>query len=200
MTTWSGATSALSTEPLMARRFARGELQRRPAQEEGFVMAGAAAFVAVALGLSTGRKRYCIASGDPISRSARSFLIEWRATDAGSSITGSHIDSHFTLLIRKEHFMDRVLHRAVVVTTLVLTLGTTPGWGSPPNNDVSDWNWNTAGGSEALYSNSTGSSNTAFGGRALRSNSFGSDNTATGHEALYLNTTGGSNTASGVRA
>jgi hypothetical protein len=56
---------------------------------------------------------------------------------------------------------------------------------------------NTAVGSKALYSNTTGSYNTANGHQSLYSNTTGSNNTANGHQSLYSNTTGHSNTANG---
>jgi hypothetical protein len=59
--------------------------------------------------------------------------------------------------------------------------------------------WNTALGFQALNNNTTGWSNTATGFRALFSNtSF--ENTATGVNALYSNTIGIGNTANGVAA
>jgi hypothetical protein len=59
--------------------------------------------------------------------------------------------------------------------------------------------WNTALGFQALNNNTTGWSNTATGFRALFSNtSF--ENTATGVNALYSNTIGIWNTANGVAA
>jgi len=59
---------------------------------------------------------------------------------------------------------------------------------------------NTATGLNALYSNTTGHSNTATGLNALYSNTTGDYNTATGYRALYSNTTGASNTATGLNA
>ena len=56
---------------------------------------------------------------------------------------------------------------------------------------------NTAMGSKALYSNTTGSSNSANGYLALYSNTTGFFNTATGHQALYFNNEGYNNTATG---
>jgi hypothetical protein len=56
---------------------------------------------------------------------------------------------------------------------------------------------NTAAGFDALYSNTTGDSNTAIGSQALVSNSTGIRNTATGFAALNSNTTGERNTATG---
>jgi hypothetical protein len=60
--------------------------------------------------------------------------------------------------------------------------------------------WNTAIGYEALYRDSAGNSNTAVGLRALYSNATGNNNTATGVYALYSNTAGVSNTAHGYQA
>ena len=60
--------------------------------------------------------------------------------------------------------------------------------------------FNTASGASALRSNTTGNSNTASGGGALQSNTTGDSNTANGSVALFNNTTGGFNTASGLAA
>jgi hypothetical protein len=57
---------------------------------------------------------------------------------------------------------------------------------------------NTALGSQALYYNTTGDYNTAEGFRALFSNTSGAQNTAYGSSALTRNTTGFGNTANGV--
>ena len=54
---------------------------------------------------------------------------------------------------------------------------------------------NTAVGSDALNSNTTGSGNTANGQNALQNNTTGSGNTASGQNALFGNTTGSGNTA-----
>jgi hypothetical protein len=58
----------------------------------------------------------------------------------------------------------------------------------------------TAYGSAALGSNTTGSEDSAFGVNALRSNNTGSGNTAIGWDALYFNTHGQLNTATGQAA
>jgi hypothetical protein len=60
--------------------------------------------------------------------------------------------------------------------------------------------YNTAAGFDALYSNKTGYYNTAVGGSVLYNNTTGSDNTALGFEALSRNTTGFENTAAGAGA
>ena len=59
---------------------------------------------------------------------------------------------------------------------------------------------NTAEGTSALFSLTTGSGNTATGFKALFSDTTGFGNTATGHSALFSNTTGFSNTANGDNA
>jgi hypothetical protein len=59
---------------------------------------------------------------------------------------------------------------------------------------------NTANGYQALFSNTTGFFSTANGNQALFSNTTGFDNTANGSAALYFNTTGYANTAYGVNA
>jgi hypothetical protein len=59
---------------------------------------------------------------------------------------------------------------------------------------------NTAEGTDALFSNTTGTENTAIGFDALFSNTTGNSNTATGSIALSTNTTGVRNTANGYAA
>ncbi len=59
---------------------------------------------------------------------------------------------------------------------------------------------NTAYGTGALASNTTGSNNSAFGLAALSSNTIGSFNTAIGYQAMLLNYSGASNTAIGYYA
>ena len=56
---------------------------------------------------------------------------------------------------------------------------------------------NTANGSSALYSNTTGSNLTANGFNSLRSNTTGASNTANGSSSLQSNTTGNHNTGTG---
>src|SRR5262245_26592145 len=60
--------------------------------------------------------------------------------------------------------------------------------------------FNTAEGTNALFSLTTGTENTALGFNALRANTTGSGNTAIGTGALKANTTGNNNTATGVQA
>ena len=68
----------------------------------------------------------------------------------------------------------------------------TPDGGYPGNN--------TAEGTHALFSLTTGTGNTAIGAFALNSNTSGFANTATGFQALQSNTTGINNTANGIFA
>ncbi len=83
-----------------------------------------------------------------------------------------------------------------------------PDGGYPNNNTAEGTNAlnslttgksNTANGFEALFSNSSGNNNTATGLNALLNNN-GSNNTATGLNALNRNTTGSDNTANGTGA
>ena len=59
---------------------------------------------------------------------------------------------------------------------------------------------NTAEGTQALFSNTSGTDNTAIGFQALLSNTTGGGNMAIGSQTLYLNTTGVNNTANGFGA
>jgi len=70
----------------------------------------------------------------------------------------------------------------------------------PPAPDGGYLNNNTAEGTFALFSLTTGGDNTAIGANALTSNTKGGENTATGADALSSNTDGGANTANGVQA
>ena len=59
---------------------------------------------------------------------------------------------------------------------------------------------NTATGSQSLRFNTTGSYNTAIGFKSLFSNTSGSFNVANGGESLFKNTTGAGNTATGFQS
>src|SRR5262249_4333946 len=111
---------------------------------------------------------------------------------------------------RTEDSMKRLTGLAIAL--LVLMLGVAPSWSGPPNPTASDVNGNTAGGTNALVNVTAGGGvNTAFGSLALTSNTTGNFNTATGAQALAGNTTpgahallnnsgGGKNTALGFEA
>src|SRR5215217_5705482 len=62
---------------------------------------------------------------------------------------------------------------------------------------LSTGGFNTAVGNGPLYSNTTGGYNTAVGDGALYSNTTANNNTANGFYALFRNTTGNNNTANG---
>jgi hypothetical protein len=89
----------------------------------------------------------------------------------------------------------------------ILAVVPAPDGGYPGNNTAEGTNAlfsltsgidNTALGFETLFRNTTGDFNTAEGFGALFSNSSGTQNTATGVNALISNTTGSFNTANGV--
>jgi hypothetical protein len=69
-----------------------------------------------------------------------------------------------------------------------------------PPPDGGYGNGNTAEGTDALLTLTTGANNTAVGSAALRNNSIGDYNTATGANALSLNINGSGNTAHGYNA
>jgi hypothetical protein len=60
--------------------------------------------------------------------------------------------------------------------------------------------WDTAIGAQALYHDTTGSGNTAVGLNAMFNNISGGSNTAVGVYSLFGNTNGGNNTAVGNQA
>ena len=90
---------------------------------------------------------------------------------------------------------------AIVIAVVILSLGSlqnTQGVSPAPDGDYG--NQNTAEGSRALESLTTGFGNTASGFNALTSNTTGSNNTANGNGTLHRNTTGNNNTADGLQA
>ena len=92
-----------------------------------------------------------------------------------------------------------VLNKTFVVMMTGLFSFVSSEAGIPPP-DGSDANGNTAEGTQALFSNTTGNANTAIGVGALYENTTGTGNTATGMAALGSNTTGFANTGIGARA
>jgi hypothetical protein len=93
-----------------------------------------------------------------------------------------------------------------IFTTILLVLAcfafspAQNAFGVVPPPDGGYPNDNTAEGTDALFSLTTGSKNTAIGFNALYSNTTGLGNTATGNIALYGNTTGRANSAFGSQA
>jgi hypothetical protein len=67
-------------------------------------------------------------------------------------------------------------------------------------SSLSSGSYNTALGLQSLFSDTTGGYNTGTGVNALYNNTGGTSNTATGVNALYSNTTASYNTANGVNA
>jgi hypothetical protein len=90
------------------------------------------------------------------------------------------------------------LQRAIPLFVVALTFGLSPiAQAVTPAPDGGYPGENTAEGSNALFSLTTGTHNTATGFEALSSNTAGNANTASGHNALASNTTGNQNTAVG---
>src|SRR5438477_593616 len=82
-----------------------------------------------------------------------------------------------------------VLAAFALSSTAQAQLSPPPDGGYPANN--------TAEGTDALFSLTTGTDNTAIGFDALFSNTTGNNNTANGYSALVNNTTGNDNIAVG---
>jgi hypothetical protein len=86
----------------------------------------------------------------------------------------------------------------LVLAVLALSSTTQAQLSPPPDGGYAGDN--TAEGTDALFSLTTGTENTAIGFDALFSNTTGDSNTATGSIALSTNTTGVRNTANGFAA
>ncbi len=78
-----------------------------------------------------------------------------------------------------------------------LFIGRMAGANHPTNNTSAGY-WNTAVGTEALYSNTTGYANDSYGLVSLYSNTTGFYNSAFGYTSLGSNTTGSNNAAFGT--
>jgi hypothetical protein len=79
-------------------------------------------------------------------------------------------------------------------------VATNTALGSRAINSASSGSQNTAVGFEALFTTNTGAANTAIGNRALRANGIGSNNVAVGRDALLTNLSGEKNIAVGNNA
>jgi len=89
----------------------------------------------------------------------------------------------------------------IPLVLVCLALSPTPNaFGVSPAPDGGYAGNNTAEGTDALFSLTTGIDNSGFGFQALSQNFSGSYNTATGASALNSNTTGYDNTATGLNA
>src|SRR6266513_4628294 len=117
-----------------------------------------------------------------------------------------------TYKTRKKTAVDGILHRTtrsrarrtvLNKTFVVMITGLFSFVSSEANTPLpggGNANSNTAEGTQALFSNTTGNANTAIGVGTLYKNTTGTGNTATGMAALGSNTTGFSNTAIGTMA
>src|SRR6516165_8990653 len=96
--------------------------------------------------------------------------------------------------------MKRTIQSVIITFTLlsVELVSKTQAVTPPPDGAYSGAN--TAEGSTALFSLTTGQNNAAVGAAALYSDTSGDQNTANGVSALRYNTTGDSNTALGFQA
>ncbi len=105
-----------------------------------------------------------------------------------------------TALILNSMTRSRLRYGLLLIPLVLATLALSPtaqAQLSPPPDGGYDGN-NTAEGTDALFSLTTGTDNTALGFDALYSNTEGVENTATGSDALTSNTTGIRNTAHGL--
>jgi hypothetical protein len=89
---------------------------------------------------------------------------------------------------------------SLLLATLLSCALLLPVHGVTPPPDGGYAGGNTAEGTDALFSLTSGVWNTALGARALNHNTNGGGNTATGFESLFNNTTGGQNTAYGSQS
>jgi hypothetical protein len=104
-----------------------------------------------------------------------------------------------TLHLRKSRDAQP-LRRGLLIAVALACFGLSAvpkAFGVTPAPDGGYVNENTAEGTNALFSLTTGDHNTANGFQALLSNTTGHANTATGHNTLSSNTTGFNNTATG---
>src|SRR5438067_9594706 len=116
-------------------------------------------------------------------------------------------DSFIQLRTAIVAFLIAFMLSCFALSAKILAVVPAPDGGYPGNNTAEGTNAlfsltsgidNTALGFEALFRNTTGDFNTAEGFGALFNNTSGTQNTATGVNALISNTTGSFNTAHGV--
>ena len=109
-----------------------------------------------------------------------------------------------TILPLRNSINRSPLRRGLLLTPLVLVcLALSPtqnAFGVSPAPDGGYAGNNTAEGTDALFSLTTGINNSGFGFQALSQNTSGNSNTAEGFRALWSNTSGGYNTANGDSA
>src|SRR5438309_4531875 len=113
--------------------------------------------------------------------------------------TNTNTTLHLGKLISRSSLRRGLL--LIALTSVCFALSATARAQLPsPTPDGGYPSQNTAEGTNALFSLTTGHDNTAIGFDALSSNTTSSFNTATGSGALISNTTGGPNTATGAGA
>lgn len=95
---------------------------------------------------------------------------------------------------------DLIFKRNNVLAGHVAIFSTSFGAAALSSLPVGSTSYNAAFGTNALLTNSIGTSNSAFGINALRFNGTGSSNTAVGRESATSNTTASHNTAVGAHA
>ena len=100
----------------------------------------------------------------------------------------------------KKSIDHSILRRALLLLALALACVLPAARAVTPAPDGGYSNNNTAEGTDALFSLTSGSYNTANGAMALHSLTSGNYNTGIGAGALFSNTTGTSNTANGAAA
>lgn len=109
--------------------------------------------------------------------------------------------------MRKEHFQKTntnwLFKMALVTTSLLLAfnyglMAQNTAYGTDALKSITSGKGNIAFGYQSLYSNATADANTANGYKALFSNISGMGNTANGNRALFSNTGGHSNIANGA--
>src|SRR6266487_2920825 len=108
-----------------------------------------------------------------------------------------------TISLAVRNSISRLSSRSVLVAFVLVCLAllTAPtAFGVSPAPDGGYAGNNTAEGTSALFSLTSGIDNSGLGFQALYHNTSGNYNTADGVNALYRNTTGANNTANGVSA
>ncbi len=106
-----------------------------------------------------------------------------------------------TLHLRKSLSRSPLRRAFLLILLLLACFGLAPASRAlSPAPDGGYASGNTAEGTSALFSLTTGTWNTGLGFSTLFFNATGNFNTAEGYSALFSNTTGGWNTANGVRA
>jgi len=113
---------------------------------------------------------------------------------------GALMDSELTDLAAVKAINQSLITTASPTFTAITSTSDSTLNGLTVGRGAGNISTNTASGSQALNSNTTGTNNVASGFQALLNNTTGSNNVASGRNALSGNTTGSSNVASGSQA